>query len=268
MSNLQHERITAVAQELRLTALPDLYGPVAQNAAKRKDASYADFLEEVLKAEREARRARSREMLTRTAGFPAIKTLEAYDFAFATGAPRQQILELASLSFAERSENVVLLGPSGTGKTHLAIAFGLIAAQKGWKVRFTTAADLVIAMEAAHRQGRMKEALHRTVAAPKLLIIDEIGYLPFGREQSNLFFQVVAKRYEKGSIILTSNLAFGSWDEAFAGDAVLTAAMLDRILHHATVVQIAGESYRLKDKRRAGIMARPAKSKDVKDEGV
>lgn len=262
MSNLQHERITALAQELRLTALPDLYGPIAQNAAKRKDASFADFLEEVLKAEREARRARAREMLTRTAGFPAMKTIEAFDFAFATGAPRNQILELSALGFVERSENVVLLGPSGTGKTHLAIAFGLIAAQKGWKVRFTSAADLVIAMEAAKRQGRMKEALHRTVAAPKLLIIDEIGYLPFGREQSNLFFQVVAKRYEKGSIILTSNLAFGSWDEAFAGDAVLTAAMLDRILHHASVVQIAGESYRLKDKRRAGIMARPAKTKD------
>jgi DNA replication protein DnaC len=262
MSNLQHERITALAQELRLAALPDLYGPIAQNAAKRKDASFADFLEEVLKAEREARRSRAREMLTRTAGFPAMKTIEAFDFAFATGAPRNQILELSALGFVERSENVVLLGPSGTGKTHLAIAFGLIAAQKGWKVRFTSAADLVIAMEAAKRQGRMKEALHRTVAAPKLLIIDEIGYLPFGREQSNLFFQVVAKRYEKGSIILTSNLAFGSWDEAFAGDAVLTAAMLDRILHHASVVQIAGESYRLKDKRRAGIMARPAKSKD------
>jgi DNA replication protein DnaC len=105
----------------------------------------------------------------------------------------------------------VLLGPNAMARPHLAIAFGLIAAQKGWKVRFTTAADLVIAMEAAHRQGRMKEALHRTVASPKLLIIDEIGYLPFGREQSNLFFQVVAKRYEKGSIVLTSNLAFGSW---------------------------------------------------------
>ena len=99
--------------------------------------------------------------------------------------------------------------------------------------------------------------MHRIVAAPKLLIVDEIGYLPFGREQANLFFQVVARRYEKGSLVLTSNLAFGSWDDAFAADAVLTAAMLDRILHHATVVQIAGESYRLKDKRRAGILARP-----------
>ena len=143
-------------------------------------------------------------------------------------APRSQIQELASLGFVERAENIVLLGPSGTGKTHLAIAFGLIAAQKGWKVRFTTAADLVIAMEAAYRQGRMKEVMHRVIAAPKLLIIDEMGYLPFGREQADLFFQVVARRYERGSLILTSNLAFGSWDQAFAADAVLTAAMLDQ----------------------------------------
>ena len=114
----------------------------------------------------------------------------------------------------------------------------------------------------------MKEAMHRVIAAPKLLIIDEIGYLPFGRGQANLFFQVVARRYERGSLILTSNLAFGSWDQAFAGDAVLTAAMLDRILHHATVVQIAGESYRLKDKRRAGIMARPHNAKEIKEEKI
>lgn len=268
MSDLQHERIAMLAGELKLTALPDLYGPIAQDAARRKGASYADFLEEVLRTERETRRVRSREMLTRTAGFPALKTLEAYDFAFATGAPRAQIQELASLGFVERTENVVLLGPSGTGKTHLAIAYGLLAAHKGWKVRFMSAADLVIALEAAQRQGRMKEVMHRTVAMPKLLIIDEIGYLPLGREQANLFFQVVARRYEKGSLILTSNLAFGSWDEAFAGDAVLTAAMLDRILHHATVVQISGESYRLKDKRRAGIMARPtaAAGKTTTDE--
>lgn len=257
MTSLQHERITALAQELRLHAVPDLYGAVAQNAAKRKDASYADFLEEVLKGERDARRVRAREMLTRIAGFPALKTLEAYDFAFATGTPRQQIQELAGLGFIERAENVVFLGPSGVGKTHLAIAFGLLATERAWKVRFTSAADLVIALEAAQRQGRIKEVMHRNVAMPKLLIVDEIGYLPFGHEQANLFFQLVARRYEKGSMVLTSNLAFGSWDEAFAGDAVLTAAMLDRILHHATVVQIAGDSYRLKDKRRAGIMMRP-----------
>ena len=153
--------------------------------------------------------------------------------------------------------------------------FGVLAAQKAWKVRFTTAADLIITLEAAQRQGKFKEAMHRIVASPKLLIIDEIGYLPFGREQANLFFQVIARRYEKGSLILTSNLSFGSWDDAFANDAVLTAAMLDRVLHHATVVQIAGESYRLKDKRRAGILARPqgastaaTKSRVTKEEKV
>jgi DNA replication protein DnaC len=265
MSSLQHDRIGELCRELRLSAMPDLYGPIAQSAAKRKDATYADFLEDVLKAEREARRARAREMLTRTAGFPTIKTLEGFDFGFATGAPRAQIQELASLSFVERKENVVLLGPSGTGKTHIAIALGYLATQRGWKVRFTSAADLALALETAQRQARMKEVMHRTVAMPTLLIIDEIGYLPFGREQANLFFQVVARRYEKGSMILTSNLAFGSWDEAFAGDAVLTAAMLDRILHHASVVQIAGESYRLKDKRRAGVMARPIRGKAAKE---
>jgi DNA replication protein DnaC len=198
MSTLQHERITALAQELHLPALPDLYGAVAQSAAKRKDATYADFLEEVLKGERDARRVRAREMLTRIAGFPALKTLEAYDFAFATGAPRQQIQELAGLGFVERAENVVLLGPSGVGKTHLAIAFGLLATHRAWKVRFTSAADLVIALEAAQRQGRMKEVMHRTMAMAKLLIVDEIGYLPFGRVQANLFFQVVAERHSYG----------------------------------------------------------------------
>lgn len=244
MSDLQHQRIEELCQELSLGALAGLYGPIAQGAAKRKDASYADFLEEVLRAERGARRVRSREMLTRTAGFPAIKTLEAYDFGFATGAPRAQILELAALSFVERTENVVLLGPSGTGKTHLAIALGYLATQRGWKVRFTSAADLMLAMETAQRQNRLKDFVHRTIAMPKLLIIDEIGYLPFGREQANLFFQVIARRYEKGSLILTSNLSFGSWDEAFAGDAVLTAAMLDRILHHGAPGKDEGDDIR------------------------
>jgi IstB-like ATP binding protein len=154
---------------------------------------------------------------------------------------------------------------SGTGKTHLAIAFGLLAAHRGWE------GVVHLGRRSGHRaRGRQAAGPDEGDHAPhdgdaQLLIIDEIGYLPFGREQANLFFQVVARRYEKGSMILTSNLAFGSWDEAFAGEAVLTAAMLDRILHHASVVQISGESYRLKDKRRAGILARPARTREATD---
>lgn len=256
MSGLQHDRIAALCEELKLASLAEQYGAVAQ-ASAQKEASFADFLEDLLRSEREARRARSREMLGRTAGFPAIKTLEDYDFTFAAGAPKALIQELASLAFVERRENVVLLGPSGVGKTHLAIALGYLATQRGVKTRFTTAADLVLALESADRQGRAKETMHRLSSFFRLLIIDEVGYLPMTRLQASLFFQLIAKRYEHGSVVLTSNLAFSGWEDVFAGDAALVAAMLDRLLHHSHVVAIQGESWRLKDKRRAGLVAKP-----------
>ena len=187
-------------------------------------------------------------MFARVAGFPAVKTLDGFDFAFATGAPRQQIGELASLAFVERAENVVFLGPSGVGKTHLAIALGYLATQRGWKVRFTTAADLVLALETAQRQGRIKEAMHRAVNIYKLLIIDEIGYLPFDSDTANLFFQLIASRYEQGSILITSNMPFGRWGEVFA-DEIVAAALIDRLVHHAEVITINGDSYRTKTRR-------------------
>lgn len=171
------------------------------------------------------------------------------------GAPQKQLQSLRSLSFIERNENIVLLGPSGVGKTHLAIAMGYEAVRAGIKVRFTTAADLLLQLSTAQRQGRYKTTLQRGVMAPRLLIIDETGYLPFSQEEAKLFFQVIAKRYEKSAMILTSNLPFGQWDQTFAGDAALTSAMLDRILHHSHVVQIKGESYRLRQKRKAGVIA-------------
>jgi DNA replication protein DnaC len=249
--NLQHERIAGLCAQLKLDCIATDWAPLAQRTATT-NSSMADFLEQLLQAELGAREQRKRQVLTKLAALPGIKTLEQYDFSFASGAPRAQIQELASLAFVERAENVVLLGPSGVGKTHIATSLAYRATQAGIKTRFITAADLMMQLAAARQQNRLREFFNRAVIGPRLLVIDEIGYLPFGREEANLFFNVVAKRYERGSIVLTSNLPFTQWATAFADDQTLTAAMLDRLLHHAHIVQISGESYRLKDKRKAG----------------
>lgn len=248
---LQHARIGELCQSLRLEQMASEWSHLADEAA-REEQSFAEFLERLLRRELEARGERTRATLLKLASLPAVKTLEQYDFAFASGAPRAQVQELASLAFVERAENIVLLGPSGVGKSHLAIALAYRAVMAGIKTRFITAADLMLQLATAHHQGRLKEYFNRAIIGPRLLVIDEIGYLPFGREEANLFFNVVAKRYERGSMILTSNLPFTQWSSAFADDQTLTAAMLDRLLHHAHIVQISGESYRLKDKRKAG----------------
>lgn len=250
--NLQYARIGELCETLRLEKTASDWPHLAEQAA-REEASFADFLERLLNLEIEARGERTRATLLKLAALPAVKTLEQYDFAFATGAPRAQIQELASLAFIERTENIVLLGPSGVGKSHLAIALAYRAVMAGIKTRFITAADLMLQLAAACHQGRLKEYFNRAVMGPRLLVIDEIGYLPFGREEANLFFNVVAKRYERGSMILTSNLSFTQWARTFADDQTLTAAMLDRLLHHAHIIQISGESYRLKNKQKAGI---------------
>jgi DNA replication protein DnaC len=252
--NLQTDQISALCHELTLTQAACEWPALAQRAADQSD-SFAQFLHTVLASEMDARQERKRQTLLSFASLPAIKTLEQYDYAFASGAPRAQINELAALSFIDRAENVVLLGPSGVGKTHIAAALAYKACMAGIKVRFTTAADLMIQLAVAHAHDKLKAYFARSILAPKLLIIDEIGYLPFGREQANLFFQVIAKRYEQGSIILTSNLPFTQWASTFADDQTLTAAMLDRLLHHAHIVQIQGESYRLKNKKKAGANA-------------
>ena len=251
--NLQHERISALCESLALPVIAQSYADSAQRAVTDSRA-YSEFLEELLRQEAAGRRSRTQSILTRMAGFPAIKTLEGFSFEFAKGVKKSQIEELAGLGFIERRENVVLLGASGVGKTHLAIALGYKATQAGIKTRFTSAADLMLTLTQAYVQNNLKAVMHRTVKAYRLLIIDEIGYLPMNREQANLFFQVIASLYEKASIVVTSNLSFGQWDETFARDATLTAALLDRLLHHAHIVPIAGESWRLKHQRQAGMV--------------
>jgi DNA replication protein DnaC len=251
--NIQDERIQSACEHLTLRAVAGEYAVLAQEAVAG-DHSYSDYLEHCLKVEMDARRLRSQAMLVRIAGFPTIKLLDDFDFQFAKGAPKKAIQNLASLAFIQRRENIILLGPSGVGKTHLAIALGYLATLGGMKVRFITAADLVLQLEKAQRQERLETLMKRSFMSPSVLIIDEVGYLPLQRNQANLFFQVIAKRYETGSIILTSNLSFGEWDTTFAGNSALTAAMLDRLMHHAHLIQIKGDSYRLKDKRKAGVL--------------
>jgi DNA replication protein DnaC len=254
MTGIDHERMVELCEQLKLQAVADQYLQWTQQATAL-DQSYSEFLHVVLQHEHEARQARSRQVMVKMAGFPVIKTLDTYDFTFATGAPKKAIHSLADLAFIQRSENIILLGPSGTGKTHLAIALGYLATQRNLKVRFMTAADLILQMETARRQDRYKEVMRRSVMGPSLLIIDEIGYLPFSGDQANVFFQVIAKRYEAGgSVILTSNLSFGAWEQTFGGNGALTSAMLDRLLHRSHVIQIRGDSYRLKDKHKAGVI--------------
>lgn len=254
------ERIETYARRLGLTRVLDIVDALAEEAVKG-DISYTDFLENVLCEEARAAKERTTVALMRFARLPFVKTIEAFDFSFQPSIDKKQILELATLRFIHQGENVVFLGPPGVGKTHLSVALGLLAAEAGHRPYFTTISEMIERLSKAKADGRLKE---RSVVYinPKVLIVDEVGYKSLDAEASSLFFEIICRRYEKGAVILTSNKSYGEWGDIFGGDTVIAAAILDRLLHHSTTVNIKGESYRLKDKRRAGILKNPKERSD------
>ena len=214
--------------------------------ARAESWTHEEFLAACLQREVAARESHGGEGRIRHARFPARKSLEEFDFDHARGLRRDLIAHLGTLDFVAARDNVVFLGPPGTGKTHLAIGLGIRACQAGHRVLFATAAQWVARLAEAHAAGRLQDELTRLGRYP-LVVVDEVGYIPFEPEAANLFFQLVSARYERASLLVTSNKPFGRWGEVF-GDDVVAAAMIDRLVHHAEVIALKGDSYRLKDR--------------------
>lgn len=245
--------LNALLQKMKLDHLAHQIDAVCEQASGR-DLDYKGFLAQALETEFRGRFQRGTEARIKQARFPWIKTVDQFDFEFQPSLDRKLVRELAGLSFLKRAQNVVLLGPPGVGKTHLAIALGVKAVEAGYSALFLTLEQLMTRLTRARHENRLERTLQQLVY-PKLLVLDELGYLPLSREEASLFFRLLVRRYERGSLIVTSNKGFADWGDVF-NDPVLATAILDRLLHHATTLNIKGASYRLREKKKAGLFGR------------
>ena len=248
--------ISNSCEKLKLNGVLQSYQSIADESGKIS-ASYCEYLDQVLKYELLQREQRAKEIVLKFAGFPVLKTLEMFDFS-SSNINQLQVQEISALGFINNRENIIFIGSPGTGKTHLAISLGYLATQSRFTVKFVTVADLMLQMQTAKSQNRLEQFFTKCIAHPKVLILDEFGYVKLNEEQANFMFQLVNKRYETGSIIITSNLTFSQWQGVLNNDEALTAAIMDRLIHHSHIININGESHRLKQKRKAGIV--PVKS--------
>jgi DNA replication protein DnaC len=240
------ERLKKNLNYLKLPYILDNFQKDAAEAAD-KDLSHLDFLDELINAEAQHRYERMVQRRIRNAHFPFIKTLDQYRWTHPRKINRQQIQHLFHLSFIDTQDNLIFIGNTGVGKTHLAIALGYHACSKGHPVLFSTAMDIISHLSAAQAANTLIQGLKK-YTVPTILIIDEIGYLPIDKRGADLLFQVISKRYERGSIIITTNRPFKQWPRIFDNDSTLTSAILDRLLHHGQVSLIDSRSYRMKDR--------------------
>ena len=255
---LLHSKIEEYCIKFKLSGVLNHYQAIS-DAAVRDNLSYTEYLLRVLEYENKVKDEKSKQMLSKIASFPRIKTTDEFDFK-SSSVDKTLINELLTLRFIDEAKNILLLGPSGVGKTHIAISLGYKATTERIKTKFITTSDLLLQLENADTANKLNDYLKRAIYPNKLLIIDEFGYIKFNEKQANLFFQIINKCYERNSIIITSNLTFTKWKEVLNNDEGLTTAILDRLIHHSYLINITGESYRLKQKREAGLLYLDKKS--------